>query len=80
MVEGSAAAWFSAFGLGATGVEGARGRRRPPAAGGVVRVVRAQCPLERAPVITAVVDASGGQVVDVFDGRDAAGLREWMSH
>ena len=29
--------------------------------------------------ITAVVDASSGQIVDVFDGRDAAGLRKWVS-
>ncbi len=29
--------------------------------------------------ITAAVDASSGQVVDVFDGRDAAGLRKWVS-
>ncbi len=29
--------------------------------------------------ITAAVDASNGQIVDVFDGRDAADLREWVS-
>ena len=29
--------------------------------------------------ITAAVDASTGQIVDVFDGRDAAGLRKWVS-
>ena len=29
--------------------------------------------------ITAVVDAADGQIVDVFDGRDAAGLRKWVS-
>lgn len=28
--------------------------------------------------ITAVVDASNGQIVDIFDGRDAAGLRKWV--
>ena len=29
--------------------------------------------------ITAAVDASTGQIVDVFDGRDAADLRKWVS-
>ena len=28
--------------------------------------------------VTAAVDASSGQIVDVFDGRDAAGLRKWV--
>lgn len=29
--------------------------------------------------ITAAVDAATGQIVDVFDGRDAADLRRWVS-
>ena len=29
--------------------------------------------------ITAAVDASTGQIVDIFDGRDAADLRKWVS-
>ena len=29
--------------------------------------------------VTAAVDAATGQIVDVFDGRDAAGLRKWVS-
>ena len=29
--------------------------------------------------ITAAVDASSGQIIDVFDGRDATSLRKWVS-
>ena len=29
--------------------------------------------------VTAAVDASTGQIIDIFDGRDAADLRKWVS-
>ena len=41
-------------------------------------VMRKATRLRRRRYVSAAADAAAGQIVDVFDGRDAADLREWL--
>ncbi len=51
----------------------------PVAKLGFDETVMASASRRRRRFITAAVDADTGRVVDVFEGRDSAGLRRWVS-
>ena len=89
-VEGSVASLARRLGVGWrtvwTAVEAAARQRAgdPARVGPVARlgfdetVMASAARRRRRRFVTAAVDAATGQVIDVFDGRDAADLRQWL--
>ena len=70
---------WSAVAAAAQRVAGDPGRVAPVARLGFDEtVMRSATRLARRRCVCAAVDAATGQIIDIFDGRDAAGLRRWL--